>query len=87
MAPRRAALPDLIENGTEPEFFITDICRAEMVTADTARLYCCSKRGDVMRLEYTVVMALADLVNCCQKCMSMARDGDLLTFVDVGETH
>lgn len=87
MAPRRAALPDLIENGSEPEFFITDICKAEMVTSDTARLYACCKRDGVMRLEYTVVMSLADLINCCQKCLTMARDGDLLTFVDVGETH
>lgn len=87
MAPRRAALPELTETGTEPEFFITDIYKAEMVTQDTARLYCCSKRGDVMRLEYTVVMALADLIYCCQKCLSMTKEGDALTFGDTSEIH
>jgi hypothetical protein len=87
MAPKRRALPELIETGTEPEFYITDICKAEMVSKDTVRLYCCSKRGNVMRLEYTVILALADLLHTCQKCLTMAREGDTLTFGDDGETH
>lgn len=87
MAPRQVVLPELIETGTEPEFFITDICKAEMVSKDTVRIYACSKRGNVMRLEYTAVMSLADLMANCQRCLSMARDGDVLTFGEFGEPN
>lgn len=65
---------ELIETGTEPEYFITHLAKAEPLKNGLMRLYIASERRDHLRLEYTVVVSPRELAEMCRAGLLIAAD-------------
>lgn len=65
-------MPDLIANGMEPEYFITDIVRTEPVGGgDDVRVYfACQKQGQQV-VQMSVVGSATDLLRMAQRLSSI----------------
>ena len=68
-------MPDLIETGLEPEFFVTDIVRSEAAgNGGTMRLYvACRKHGHPV-VQFTVVGSLDDFAKMAAQVLRLAAD-------------
>lgn len=81
------ATKEIIETGTEPEFFVTHIARAELVMGGACvRFYIASERSPgVLRVEYTAVCTLGAAAQMARHIMSIAADNhNLLTMAGLG---
>lgn len=66
--------PELHETGTEPEFFVSHIARAEPAGDGCVRLYIAAERHGYLRLEYTVVTTTAGLASMARQALTIAAD-------------
>lgn len=53
---------EIYETGAEPEYVATELVKYEQVGRDMVRLYVASERGAMLRMEYTVLVTIADLI-------------------------
>lgn len=75
---------DLYETGTEPEFFVQKIAKAEPVNDGMVRVYLSTMRQNHLRLEYTVLVTITDLAEMGRECLRIAAEGhNLLLWEEI----
>lgn len=66
---------DVIESGTEPEYFISRLLRYDLMPNGMVRLYFSSKRGrNIQRLEYSVILSTEDLVLMAREALNICGE-------------
>lgn len=79
---------NLIESGSEPEYFITGIAKFEIMNNGLIRLYLATQKGDCLKLEYTAVVPATSLAAMGRACLHMAAEGHTwATFEQEARTH
>ncbi len=76
---------DLIETGTEPEFFVTEILKADYLPDGNIRFYVGSRRGkNVVRLEFCVVTSVAAVSGMARKAIQLAAEAHNFATITTG---
>jgi hypothetical protein len=71
---------EIEETGSEPEYVVTDLIRAEPAMNGCVRLYYGQRRGNRIKLEYTVVVAIVDLVKIARSNLGHVADAHNLSL-------
>lgn len=76
---------EFYQTGTEPEFFVTHVVKAEAAAEGCLRLYFAQRRGDVSILLYTVVVAVSDLAQIARTNLHNAADAhNIMAWGELG---
>lgn len=77
-------MPEVIESGLEPEFFITDIVRCERAADGAMRVFvACSRKGCLV-MQFTVVGSVLDFSKMAQQVLDLAADKGALAAEALG---
>ena len=75
LSPRTSRPPlEVVETGNEPEYVINCIARAEPAGSGTVRLFMGSRRSRTVKVEFSVVVTLADLASMASEGQAIAAD-------------
>jgi hypothetical protein len=65
---------ETFETGREPEYLVTNIARSEPLRGGMVRLYLACERGNMLKVEYTVVCTIEVLAEIGRACLQIAAD-------------
>ena len=81
-----AAVPntklEMLETGTEPEFFVTDVVAGESLPGGNVRMYCCARKRDKLILLYTVVVPIENLAVMARQSAQIAAEAHNIALWD-----
>lgn len=66
--------PEMTEPFVTPEFFITQICKAELVDGPCVRVYCCAQRDTTLEIRCTLLIPLTRVAAIARQCVSAAHE-------------
>lgn len=65
---------NLCDTGSAPEFYITDIGKAEFPSPHDVRFYLCVKRGSLLLVQFTCIIPVTDIAIMAREAMQIAAE-------------